>query len=159
MSELKVKTKMYHFTDAGLKNVWLVNGFKEKDTPYGKGVAIQDVPGLTKVICHALTKKPQLLTGVEFRYLRLHLGMSQKSLAQLFGNSEQSIANWEKTNRVPKWANQLIRLIWTGKEEKKTTVGNLVDRINDVDRLLNQRIVLHDTRSGWKSKIETEAVV
>ncbi len=150
---------MYHFTDAGLKNVWLVNGFKEKDTPYGKGVAIQDVPGLTKAICRALTKKPQRLAGVEFRYLRLHLEMSQKSLAHYFGNSEQSVAIWEKTGRVPKWADHLIRVVWIAKDDGNTAIKHAVDRINDVDRLLNQRIVLHDTRSGWKSKIETEVVV
>ena len=150
---------MYHFTDAGLKNVWLVNGFKEKDTPYGKGVAIQDVAGLTKAICRALTKNPQRLTGVEFRYLRLHLEMSQKSLAKYFGNSEQSIAIWEKTGRVPKWADHLIRVVWIAKDDGNTAIKHVVDRINDVDRLLNQRIVLHDTKSGWKSKIETEVVV
>jgi putative transcriptional regulator len=159
MSELKVKPKMHHFTDAGLKNVWLVNGFKEKDTPYGKGVSIQNVAGLTKAICRALTKKPQRLTGVEFRYLRLHLEMSQKSLAKYFGNSEQSVAIWEKTGRVPKWADHLIRVVWIAKNDGNTAIKHAVDRINDVDRLLNQRIVLHDTRSGWKSKIETEAVV
>ncbi len=153
---IKTQKNMYHFTDAGLRNVWLVNGFTEKKTAYGKAVSIEDVPGLTRAICAALVKKPARLTGKEFRYLRLHLELSQKSLANFFGNNEQSVAIWEKTGRVPKWADKLLRLTWTEKEEGNTTVKYLVSRMNEVDRLVNQRIVLHDTRAGWKSKVEDE---
>ena len=30
---------MYHYTDGGLRNVWLANGYEIKKTPYGEGVA------------------------------------------------------------------------------------------------------------------------
>jgi len=36
---------MYHYTDAGLKNVWLTNGYQQQNTPYGRVVAVQDVEG------------------------------------------------------------------------------------------------------------------
>jgi hypothetical protein len=49
--------------------------------------------------------------------------------------------------------------VWIAKDDGNTAIKHAVDRINDVDRLLNQRIVLHDTKSGWKSKIEIEAAV
>ncbi len=49
-----MKTNLYRFSDAGLKNVWLVNGYTIKRTRYGDAVAIQDVAGLTRVICRAL---------------------------------------------------------------------------------------------------------
>ena len=74
---------MYKFSDGGLRNVWLANGFTVKKTPYGDAVAIEDVPGLANAICAALTKKPGRLTGAEFRYLRLHLRLSQKALGQI----------------------------------------------------------------------------
>jgi len=48
-----MKNKMLHYTDGGLKNVWLQNGFEIRKTPYGKGVAIHDIDGLTKAICLA----------------------------------------------------------------------------------------------------------
>lgn len=37
---------MYHYTDGGLKNVWLVNGYTLREMPYGEGIAINDLDGL-----------------------------------------------------------------------------------------------------------------
>lgn len=141
----------YHFTDGGLRNVWLANGFTTHKTAYGKAVSIEDTSGLTKALCGALVRKSGRLTGAEFRYLRLHLELSQKSLSEMFGYSEQSVANWEKHGKVPKLADHHLRVLWTGKHENMT-VKHLVERLNTVERLVNQRIVLKDTRSGWKAQ-------
>src|SRR4051794_35073003 len=99
---------MYHFTDGGLKNVWLTNGYIVHDTAYGEAVSFQDLDGLTKAICQALIKKPSKLTGTEFRYIRSNMLMSQKSLGKLMGYTEQAIAKWEKHGKVPKSADALI---------------------------------------------------
>ena len=61
---------MYHYTDGGLRNVWLVNGYEIRQTPYGNGVAFHNLDGLTQSICTALTRKAAPLTGAEFRYIR-----------------------------------------------------------------------------------------
>jgi hypothetical protein len=61
---------MYHYTDGGLRNVWLANGYEIKKTPYGQGVAFHDLDGLTSSICAALSQKAGVLTGSEFRYIR-----------------------------------------------------------------------------------------
>lgn len=52
---------MYHYTDGGLRNVWLKNGYTEQSTPYGEAVAFADVQGLTRAICLGLTRKPHKL--------------------------------------------------------------------------------------------------
>jgi hypothetical protein len=67
-----------------------------------------------------------------------------------FGNSEQSIAIWEKTSKVPLWADKHIRVLWTAAHAANTPVKALVERLNTVERLINQKIVLHDTRRGWR---------
>lgn len=140
----------YHFTDGGLRNVWLENGFQVKSTPYGKAVAIEDMDGLVMAICKQLAGKPGRLTGAEFRYLRQHLSLSQKSLAKSFGNSEQSVAIWEKTSKLPLYADKHMRMLWTAAHDPETSVSKLVERLNMVERLIHQRIVLHDTRRGWR---------
>ncbi|MEO6022277.1 MAG: hypothetical protein ABIP64_04020 [Burkholderiales bacterium] len=145
---------MYEFKDAGLKDVWLANGYVIKKTPYGEAVAIEDVPGLTRVICAALVKKPGRLTGAEFRYLRLHLRLSQKSLAKLFGNTEQAVALWEKNDRVPLWADKLLRLLWSEKENGNETIKRVMDRLDVIERLVSSRIVVSETKRGWKSRVE-----
>ena len=145
---------MYEFNDAGLKNVWLANGYTVKETPYGDAVAIENVPGLTRAICAALVKKPGRLTGAEFRYLRLHLRLSQKSLAKLFGNTEQAVALWEKNGRVPLWADKLLRLLWSEKENGNETIKRVMDRLDVIERLVSSRIVVSETKRGWKSRVE-----
>ena len=149
---------MKKFDDAGLQNVWLANGFSTKDTLYGIVEITNDVPGLTRAICHALAGKIGRLSGAEFRYLRLHLRLSQKSLAQCFGNTEQAIALWEKTGRVPLWANKHLRILWEAQEAGNETVKNVVDRINLIDQLVNQKIVVEETKRGWKGRVEDEPI-
>ena len=102
---------MYHYTDGGLRNVWLANGYQIKKTPYGEAVSFHDGDGLTEAICIALTQKAGVLTGIEFRYIRsAGMLLSQPALGKIMGIDGQSIARWEKTGKVPRWADKLIRL-------------------------------------------------
>ena len=105
---------MHHDTDGGLENVWLENGYTIRQTPYGPAVTIHDVDGLTRAICMALTDKAGIVSGKEFRYIRQgSMALSQAALGKMPGVDEQSVARWEKTRRVPKWADKLIRLVST----------------------------------------------
>lgn len=144
---------MYHYRDGGLENVWLANGYRKVSTPYGEGVSINDVDGLTRTLCMMLAKKQGLLSGKEFRYLRMAgLELSQAALGHEIGKTEQSIARWEKSKAVPKYADKLIRVLYVAHADGNATVRKLIERIRDVDRLLNQRVVLEETRRGWKAE-------
>src|SRR5437016_11253514 len=89
--ELMKEGTMYHYTESGLGNVWLKNGYVMKNTPYGEGVSIQDVEGLHKLIGTIIAKRPKL-TGKELRFLRKEMEMSQRALGELLGTSEQNIS-------------------------------------------------------------------
>ena len=101
---------MYHYTESGLANVWLKNGYARKNTPYGEGVSIQDVEGLHKLIGALIAKRPKI-TGKELRFLRKEMEMSQSALAGLLGTSEQNISLWERRGNIPKVSDRLIKLI------------------------------------------------
>ncbi|WP_454711406.1 hypothetical protein [Cupriavidus nantongensis] len=148
---------MYHYTDGGLKNVWLVNGYKVQKTPYGEGVSIEDLDGLCVAICLALAKKPSPLTGTEFRYIRsAGLMHSQAGLAKLLGNNEQAIARWEKTGKFPGWADKLVRLLYLARAEGNAPIASVIERINAIERAEKQKIVLRAAKSGWASKVESQ---
>jgi putative transcriptional regulator len=143
---------MYHYTDGGLRNVWLRNGYALHDTPYGKAVSFQDGDGLIRAVCLALTRKVGRLTGVEFRHIRSSgFLMSRPSLAKLLDVDGQTVARWEKTGKVPKWADKLIRLLYAAHADGKQTIQSVVARINGVDRLVNQNITLESTSEGWET--------
>lgn len=144
---------MYHFTDGGLRNVYLANGYEVRKTPYGKSVSIQDVDGLTKAICRVLVRKKAKLTGAEFRYLRLAMLMSQKSLAQYLGKTDQSIAIWEKKGTAPKMADSLIRLIYSSHIKSNESYKNIVRSLNETER--EMYIIMQDSKTaGWKGSTQ-----
>ena len=146
---------MYHFTDGGLRNVWLTNGYIEHDTKYGKGVSFQDLDGLTKAICMALVKKPGKLTGSEFRYIRSNMLLSQKSLGELMGYGEQAVAKWEKSGKIPKAVEYFLRSLYIAKNNGSQKVCSMIDTINLIERIANTRIIVSEKSKKWVSKIET----
>lgn len=148
---------MYHFTDGGLRNVWLENGYTVKQTPYGEGVSIQDLDGLTYAICIALTRKKSKLTGAEFRYLRASMLMSQSALGKALGRTEQAIAIWEKNGRVPKYADTLIRVIYAGLANGNEKVKNIIHALNDTERTIH--LIMKETPGGWQSEEKDESAV
>ena len=151
---------MYHYTDGGLRNVWLANGFEIKKTPFGDAVTFHDSDGLTQAICQALAAKIGVLTGVELRYIRsAGMGLSQPVLGKLMGIDGQSIARWEKSGKVPRWADKLVRLLYTAQAEGNEPIAKAVERIKTVERLVKQRIVVKESRGQWKPSLQEEKAV
>ncbi len=151
---------MYHYTDGGLRNVWLANGYVIKKTPFGEGVAFHNLDGLTESICISLTKKAGVLTGSEFRYIRsAGMLLSQPALGNLMGIDGQSVARWEKTSKVPRWADKLVRLLYTAQAEGNEPISKAVERIKTVERLVKQRIVVKESRGQWKPSLQDEDAV
>ena len=126
---------MYRYTESGLKNVWLTNGYTIKDTPYGKAVSIQDIEGLHRAIGSIIARRPKL-TGPELRFLRKEMGMSQKGMADLVGTSEQTVSLWERRGAIPKAAERLIKLAYLetiAKEGSNVKIKEIIDRLNASD--------------------------
>ena len=142
---------MYHYTDGGLRNIWLANGYEREETPYGKALTIQDLPGLTRAICKALIRKNSKLMGAEFRYLRQAMLMSQASLGRTLGRTDQAIAGWEKNSKVPKFADQMLRVVYAAHADGNEQVKNIIHAMNDVERTIN--FVMTETKMGWQSKV------
>ncbi|MBM4226906.1 MAG: hypothetical protein FJ164_04040 [Gammaproteobacteria bacterium] len=142
---------MYHYTDGGLRNVWLRNGFEIHDTDYGKAVAFVDGDGLIRAICLALACKASRLTGGEFRYLRASgLLMTQPALGKLLGVDGQTVARWEKSGRVPRWAEKLVRLLYVAHADGDEPIRAVLARMGGDEQTAAQSIILETTRKGWR---------
>lgn len=147
---------MYHYTECGLENVWLENGYKVKKTAYGKAVSVEDAEGLYELLAMDLSNKAGRLTGKEFRFLRTMLLLSQPSFARMQGVSEQAVSLWERTGKVPVPADAMIRMLALEKLSGDGKMSEVIARINTVERLVNQRIVASERRRKWSSKIESD---
>jgi putative transcriptional regulator len=141
---------MYHYTESGLQNIWLSNGYASVKTKHGKGVSIHDVEGLHRVIGKALARKPKL-TGSELRFVRKEMGMSQSALAALVGTSEQNVSLWERRGAIPKTADRLVRLIYLEQIGNNPKVRELIDRLNDQDReQMLEKMTFSEQAGKWR---------
>jgi DNA-binding transcriptional regulator YiaG len=142
---------MYHYTEVGLQNVWLANGYHVKETKYGKAVSIEDAEGLHLAIGRKLARK-SYLTGAEFRFLRKELDLSQHRLADLLGTTEQTIALWEKRGKIPKTADRMFRAIYLETVDGNVKLKEMIERVADLDRKEEEKMVFQDTDAGWFPK-------
>jgi DNA-binding transcriptional regulator YiaG len=147
---------MYHYTESGLDNVWLANGYTVHETPYGRGVSVTGAEDLLEALAICLTNKPGRLTGKEFRFLRTLLRLSQHNIAPMVGVTEQAISLWERTGKVPISGDAMVRLLVLEKLTGDGKRSEVIDRINTVDRLMNQQIVARARQHKWTAKGQAE---
>lgn len=140
---------MYHYTESGLKNIYLSNGYKAKKTPHGKAVSISDLEGLHQAIGRHIAARGYM-TGAEFRFLRKELDLSQTRFGALLDVSEESISLWERRGRVPKMACRWMQALYLESVTGNVKVKDLIEKLADLDREQRDRIVFEDTASGWK---------
>src|SRR4051794_3840962 len=103
---------MYHYRECGLPNVYLLNGYREVETPHGQGVSIEGVEDLHVAIANDLVEGKPSLTGPEVRFIRKLLELTQSQLAEYLGVEDQSVRRWEKLAEVPKQADHGVRLVF-----------------------------------------------
>ncbi len=146
--------KGYHYTQCGLDNIWLLNGYEVKETPYGKALSIDNVDGLHQAITKALIDKPVRLTGSELRFLRVELDLSQKAFAGYFGKTDQSAANWEKTDKIPQEVDYLARHIIRQTLNEKAAYVDEVKRLQAFDQEdYSNWLSFQESEKGWKKAI------
>lgn len=86
---------LYHYTECGLPNVWL-SGVERHETAYGPGTTIPGIENLHRAIGLSIAEANRQMTGLEVRFLRVELDLSQKTLAGLLGVKENTLRRWEK---------------------------------------------------------------
>lgn len=149
---------MYHYTMCGLDNVWLTNGYVEVDTPYGRGVKIEDEEQLDQVIAKAIVEQEGSIAGKELRFLRQMMCLSQADLAAQLGTTEQTLARWEK-DRVdfPATADKLLRVLYSAFADQDAAARDLIAHLNFKDRVKNFRFEFTEQDGHWSTEL-AEAV-
>lgn len=140
---------MYHYTESGLQNIYLRNGYKTRQTDGGKAVAIHDVEELHRVIGRAIANRGHM-TGAQFRFLRKELDLSQSRVGSLFGATEESVSLWERRGRVPKGATRMMQAMYLEAIDGSVKFKELVEALANLDREDHEKMYFEDTLSGWK---------
>lgn len=142
---------MYRYTECGLDNVFLKNGFTKEETPYGKGVRIMNLDNLHKVIGLGITDSPNKMSGKEFRFLRLEMNLSQARIGKLFDVDEQTVARWEKgISQVPGPADKLMKTLFKESIKGDIKIKKALELLAELDaKKINKRFFEADLK-GWR---------
>ena len=144
----------YHYTECGLNNVYLLNGYKCIDTARGKSISIHDIDGLHKAIGLLLVASKKDLSGEEVRFLRHEMLLSQDAVAKLLGVSEQAIRRWERGKiNIPKPPESLLRLLYREHvNDHEGKVSIMLKKIANLEETIrNDEILFKDTAKGWQA--------
>lgn len=148
--------KEYHYTECGLDNVYLVNGFELTKRDDDEEIFIHDIHGLHKAIGLSIIFKQGLLEGNEIKFIRTTLDFSQTKLAELLGCTYQTILLWEKNKTlISKTSDRLLKIIFFEylNPEKDRTIFDLINEIADRDAEMlssKQKILFKETSNEWQ---------
>lgn len=142
--------KMYHYTESGLDNVYLVNGFDIVPSPAGQSVVIQDVDGLHDAIGRFLIRERKVLSGKEIRFLRHELDMSQNTLARMLDVTEQTVRRWEQEKlSIPRAADALLRSLFAEKIGGDGKISAILARIADIEDEIDRSLRFEESGDEW----------
>lgn len=156
--EMSKSKKSYHYTECGLDNIYLANGYELTETSDGdEELYIHDIHGLHKAISKILVYKKGLLEGAEIKFIRSMLDLSQNKLAALIGCRYQQILLWEKNkNKISRPADRLLRIYLYTYLNKEVDNGEVYDRINEIadldaaDAEVTNRIEFKEGQGFWQ---------
>ncbi len=135
-------TKLYHYIDCGLPNVWLDGGVEVKETPYGTTTSIAALDNLHHEIAMNIIARENCMTGAEMRFLRIELDFSQRRLAKILKTSEKNIQRWEK-NRNGEVTNGpacvALGALYVGMHSDEE-FRKLVQSLADIDREISELV-------------------
>ncbi len=142
----------YHYTQSGLDDVYLLNGYKSQETPYGKGVRIENAEQLHEAIATWLCLNKAFLNGKEFRFLRKLMDLTQAEVATFLKCDAQSIARWEKgQTEINGAADTLMRVLYMQSRKMETDAAELIKRVAELNGRLDDKQVFEETSDGWKA--------
>jgi DNA-binding transcriptional regulator YiaG len=149
---------MFHYTQCGLDDVWLANGFHVEETEYGAGFRIEHATELHLVIAMSIVNGKRPLRGQEVRFLRTVMNLSQETLAKALGVDRATVHRWEKARDKPLAMMQDIAVRTTyaarAKGDDEFLVG-VVKELQDADEAEHGeafQAVFEASNNGWRAK-------
>lgn len=142
---------MYHYTECGLSNIVLANGYNVEIIDEEEYTSIDDMDGLHRAIAKSIVDTNGALTNEEFKFLRVELNISQRALGEKFDVSEQTIARYEKTTKIPRTTDAALRSLYMESLDKNNPVGFFLDMLADTEaREAAEEIILEEVDKHWK---------
>ena len=141
----------FHYTACGLDNVYLMSGYNVETFGGEQYVSVKDAEELHEAIAVFLVNGKKVLEGQEVRFLRKFLGLTQASLGQALGVSDQAVARYEKDKtKFDGSSDILLRLYVKGKIEGDIDVAAEVESLRQNDGVSADDLCLQHEGDEWR---------
>ena len=149
-------SSFYHYTESGLPNVHLKNGFFLEEIDGEEYLSIDDIQGLHHAIALQLVEKTQSLTGKEFRFFRQIFNHSRRVLGELLGVDQQTVGRWEKgESTIPKTVDAAIRQLYLESVNEDSNLSYLLQRLAEAEaEEMMSDILMEERDHHWFSTIQ-----
>ncbi|KUO58004.1 MAG: hypothetical protein APF80_09905 [Alphaproteobacteria bacterium BRH_c36] len=97
-----------HYRACGLDNVYLCSGFIQEEVDGEMYTSVTGVNDLYIMIAFRLSLLRRALAGMELRFLRKYLDLTQQELADQFGLTRKTVNAYECDREPAPWANQRL---------------------------------------------------
>lgn len=148
-STIKLKQEKHHYTECGLDNIYLRNGWSIDEEG---SLFIENIQGLHKAIALQLVTLKRTLKGREIRFIRHYLDLSQKMLGSMLGSDYQSVLRWEKgKGKITKPADRLLKIFTYEYASENKKAVDLIDLISDLDNERDVTDFAFEHDKNWES--------
>ncbi|MEP9388956.1 helix-turn-helix domain-containing protein [Mesorhizobium sp. KR9-304] len=114
----------HHYTESGLKNVFIDGLPMEVDDDGDEIITIPAVNELHRVIALGIVSHAHGISPDELRFLRTEMGYTQSELGALVHHDKQSVGRWERGEyEIDSSAETIIRRLAIEKLELSSTFG------------------------------------
>jgi len=143
----------YHYTECGLDNIYLVNGYEVMEFEGESIYAVHDTEGLHRAIGEDILNKTTLLSGKEIRFLRKEIELSQKDIANILGKTDQTVANWEKSVSIQAQSDDIIiRMRYASSIGLTKELADYLERLA-LDEMNRLEIEFSEEKGHWEPAI------
>ncbi|MCB1782384.1 MAG: hypothetical protein KDI13_00160 [Alphaproteobacteria bacterium] len=151
MKKIKAKDKL-HYTGCGLDYIYLMNGFDlYEDEDGDMAYAIHSADRLHETIAYAIITEVPHLRGMELRFLRSFLHISQASMAKCLKRSRDSIAKMEADlkKELPDQTEALLRVFVMGHLKENTTIKKMINILQKIEDMEENELILENHKDKW----------
>ena len=156
MPSQAIRDEVLHYTDCGLDNIYLSNGFDVEQVDGEEFVTVHNLDGLHEAIGLHIVLEKKAPNGSEIRFLRTEMGLSQHELGAKLGVSDQSVARWEKGHTdIPGTAVFSFKVLYVfsliSADQRDAVLAEYIHALDDLARSdeVGDKIRLVYTNEKW----------
>lgn len=156
-AQMETRRENYRYTESGLPNVVIQDAEIMQCPSCGsRGVAIQSMEGLHRVLAIAVINQPDPLGPHEIRYLRKWLGWSGQDFAKHMGVTPETVSRWESVDSgkpMGGTADRLLRVLVARGQPVDEYPTERLTEIEDVARPASKRLIgVRAKGKSWESE-------